>query len=121
MIVAEQSRPHAENARDVEVQLQRDAMTKGLGEGSGVESECLIVLVSNILSMRRKQTFVGLMGVTGFLYTYIVNVGDDEANAIPTEWLVAPMVAGPSEDADDEGDGESKWKGEGGLLGGDMY
>jgi hypothetical protein len=70
-----------------------------------------------------KANIFGFNGcVTGFLNTSIVNVGDDDADAIPTELLLSPMgVTGPSEDADEDGDGESEWNGEGGVLGGDMY
>jgi len=48
------------------------------------------------------------------------NIGDDVADAIPTELFTSPIgVTGPSEEVVEVGDEESEWEGDGGEMGGE--
>jgi hypothetical protein len=61
-------------------------------------------------------------GIVFFANDSIVNSGEEPADTIPTERLISPVgVTGPSDDAEDVGDDESEWNGEGGVLGGEGY
>jgi hypothetical protein len=68
-----------------------------------------------------------ILGFRGWMMIFfgrssMENMGDEVADAMPTEWFTSPIgVTGPSDEVVDVGDEESEWKGDGGESGGEMY